>query len=417
MVRSAAARCCVSCNVVRGVGQVPLDRVQGSGRCRQRATQLRLARRQPLGRLGEFRLPLASLLFERGCRVGDLLCERVGSRYRRVVLHLKIGEARRPCHSIGLVLAIRGFVSIPGGSQLRGKHRARVSLTVELLFERDAALGRRGPVRGGTLLRVLQCRPGVGQVPLDRVQGSGRCRQRVTQLRLARRQPLGPRRVGCVTLLGAAEGRFELQQSILEARADPVGAHRCRAVLRVRIVQARGQRGQLRGVAAFCVLTRELRGGEPRFERRARRLLLAEMCLEGRLSPGGRGQVGGGALLGLPMRMLRIGKTLFRSGAQGGVLRRDGAQLGLSPGELAKRGCLRRVTLVGAVQRRFELEKPFLEGRGDPARAGQRGVVLGLTIGQTLLHLLTPILDFPQLRLEEATARALAFDDGVDVRA
>ena len=141
-------------------------------------------------------------------------------------------------------------------------------------------------------------------------------------------------------------------------------------MLRVRIVQARGQRGQLRGVAAFCVLTRELRGGEPRFERRARRLLLAEMCLEGRLSLGGRGQVGGGALLGLPMRMLRIGKPLFRSGAQGGVLRRDGAQLGLSPGELAKRGCLRRVTLVGAAQRRFELEKPFLEGREiRPARA------------------------------------------------
>src|SRR5688572_11955126 len=137
-------------------------------------------------------------------------------------------------------------------------------------------------------------------------------------------------------------------------------------MLRVRVVQARDERCKMGRVAALCILQRGLRNGKSRFERPAGLLLLTEPCLEDRLPLGGRGQIGGGALPGLPVRALRVRKTLFGGSAEGGGLRRDGTKLGLSTRELIERGGLRRVTLVGAAQRRLERQQSLLERRRDP---------------------------------------------------
>ena len=88
------------------VSQLFLDRCTRPVRDAQRSTQLGLARRQPPGRFGQLRPPLAPRLFECGCRFGGLLFEGPNPIDRRVVLRLENGEAGRQRRSLGRVFLV-----------------------------------------------------------------------------------------------------------------------------------------------------------------------------------------------------------------------------------------------------------------------------------------------------------------------
>ena len=86
--------------------------------------------------------------------------------------------------------------------------------------------------------------------------------ERRMRFRLPHGQLLDRRGVRRMTLVGAMQGHFELQQSLLQPGADPVDARQGNLMLRLALAEARGQGGDLRGVHPAVVLAGELRSGE-----------------------------------------------------------------------------------------------------------------------------------------------------------
>ena len=86
--------------------------------------------------------------------------------------------------------------------------------------------------------------------------------ERRMRFRLPHGQLLDRRAVRRMTLVGAVQGHFELQQSLLQPGADPVDARQGNSMLRLALAEARGQRGDLRGVDPAVVLAGDLRSGD-----------------------------------------------------------------------------------------------------------------------------------------------------------
>jgi hypothetical protein len=62
--------------------------------------------------------------------------------------------------------------------------------------------------------------------------------------------------------------------------------------------------------------------------------------------------------------------------------RNRGSQLGLARSQTIGRRNVRRMTLVGVPDCGFQLQQPLLKNRADPVGAGQRRIVLGVTIAE-----------------------------------